>query len=346
MITIKDVARRAGVSISTVSHVINGTKHVSDETADKVNRAIKELNYKTNIFAKNLKSQETKRIGVVVLDMCGLFFPYVTREIFRIASDNGYGITIYDTNGDFEQEKAAIRDLADNYVDGIILSSTVHMDQKEEYAKWLHQLLDNGPKSIPLVMLERDFSSYGFDSINTNTYIGAINAMQHLIDSGCRHIAHIRFPREKEGRYRAFCDVLENNHIPLDMNYVEPGDLSHISGYNCMKKLFQKKIPIDGLFTVNDQTAVGAIRAIQEEGYRIPQDIKVIGFDNVFICSNLNPPLSSVHLDKNELGARAIHALLARIQGTAPEEPIKDTLDSYLVVRTSTDLNAPPVNNW
>ena len=113
-----------------------------------------------------------------------------------------------------------------------------------------------------------------------------------------------------------------------------------------MKKLFQKKIPIDGLFTVNDQTAFGAIRAIQEEGYRIPQDIKVIGFDNVFICSNLNPPLSSVHLDKNELGARAIHALLARIQGTAPEEPIKDTLDSYLVVRTSTDLNAPPVNNW
>ena len=170
MITIKDVARKAGVSISTVSHVINGTKHVNEDTAAKVRKAIDELNYKTNVFAKNLKSQRTRRIGVVVLDMCGLFFPYVTRKIFDIAAENGYGITFYDTNGNFDQEKSAIHDLVENCVDGIILSSVVPMEQKEVYAQKLHSLLNLGPKTVPLVMLERDFTPYGFDSIITNTY--------------------------------------------------------------------------------------------------------------------------------------------------------------------------------
>lgn len=346
MITIKDVAREAGVSISTVSHVINGTKHVNNDTAAKVRTAIQKLNYKTNVFARNLKSQATKRIGVIVLDMKGLFFPYVTQEIYQIAGKAGYGITLYDTFGDFSQEESAIYDLTDNYVDGIILSSSVPNEQKDDYGRKLHNLLNINTKKIPLVMMERDFSYLGFDSICTNTYIGAINAMQHLVDIGCRHIAHISIPRNLEGRYRAYCDVLENNHIPYDSRYVERGDLSHVGGYNCMTKLFQKGIPIDGVFVANDQMAVGVICAIREHGCRIPEDIKVIGFDNVFICSALNPPLSSVHLDKNALGARAIHTLLQRIHNEGPDHPIKETLDTHLIIRTSTDPNAPFTTKW
>ena len=259
MATIKDVARKANVSISTVSHVINQTKHVNPDTAQRVKEAIKELNYKTNIFAKNLKSQSTKQIGVLVTDICGLFFPYVIKEICREANKNGYTVTLVDSGADIELERKGLATLADSCVDGIILSSAVLTEQKEEYAAWLWELLSAGAKRIPLVMMERDFTAYGIDSICTDTYTGGLKAMEHLIGLGCSYIAHITTPYIQEGRYFAYRTALENHQIPYRRDYVETGDYTHESGYLCMKEILSKKLPLDGVFVSNDQMALGAV---------------------------------------------------------------------------------------
>lgn len=336
MATIKDVAKRANVSISTVSHVINGTKKVSADTALRVEKAINELHYKTNVFARNLKNQSTRQIGVIVVDMCGLFFPYVIKEICHIANENHYTVTIYDSKGDIELEKAAIAALVENCVDGIILSSAVSTQDKETYSAELLSMLNSGSRPIPLVMLERDFTAYGLDSICTDTYSGAMMAMNHLISLGSRHIAHIAVPCDPEGRYFAYRTTLEENNIPFNKLYMERGDYTHESGYSCMQKILSRGLPLDSVFVGNDQMAVGAIRALHEAGLRIPDDVKVIGFDNVFICDSLNPPLSSVHIEKVLLGKQGVNLLLDRIRNGTSPRPYKEVIESYLVVRDST----------
>lgn len=346
MATIKDVAKKANVSISTVSHVINQTKGVKKETKDRVNQAIHELNYKTNIFAKNLKSQSTRHIGVIVLDTCGLFFPYVLKEILKIAEANDYTVTIYDSNCKLGIERRALAALVEQCVDGILLSSAIDPAQKESYSQEIRDILATSPKPIPLVMLERDFSDYGFDSICTNTYIGGMLAMHHLIDQGCRSIAHIAVPRGQGGRSMAYKTVLQLNDLPLNDDYIETGDYTHESGYSCMQRILARKLPLDGVFAANDQMAVGVIRALDEAGLNVPGDVKVIGFDNVFICDSLHPSLSSIHIPKRTLGQKGINLLLERIQNGPDETPYKEILKSYLVVRNSTDPDAKPQYNW
>lgn len=344
--TIKDVAKRANVSISTVSHVINQTKHVNPDTALRVREAVKELNYKTNIFAKNLKSQSTRQIGVVVTDICGLFFPYVIKEICREANKNGYTVTLVDSGADITLERQGVSTLAESCVDGIILSSAVATDQKEEYAAELTELLSAGTKKIPLVMMERDFTAYGIDSICTDTYTGGLKAMEHLVELGCSYIAHITTPYVQEGRYFAYRTVLEKYQIPYRKDYVETGDFTHESGYRCMKEILSKKLPLDGVFVSNDQMAVGAVAALKEAGKRIPEDVRVIGFDDVFICESMEPSLSSVHIDKVLLGQKSISLLLDRIQGKNVQLPYKETVENSLVVRHSTDETAAAASSW
>ena len=344
MTTIKDVAKKANVSISTVSHVINNTKHVKKSTKDRVNDAISELNYKTNIFAKNLKSQSTKHIGVILIDACGLFFPYVLKEIMNEAEKNGFSLTFFDTNCKISIEKNVIASLVDQCVDGIILSSAIAPSQKESYSHELRELLSASPKPIPLVMLERDFSDYGFDSVCTNTYIGGVMAVNHLIESGCKNIAHIAVPSGQGGRSLAYQHVLEINNLPFNPEYVEIGDYTHESGYRCMKKILEHNLPIDGVFSANDQMAVGVVRALKEANLDIPSDVKVIGFDNVFLCDSLAPPLSSIHVPKKELGKKSIDLLLERIKNGPAKIPYKETLKSFLIARESTGGGNPSFN--
>ncbi len=346
MATIKDVARKAKVSISTVSHVVNHTKNVSPDTAQRVEQAIKELNYKTNIFAKNLKSQKTRQIGVIVLDMCGMFFPYVIKEICRIANKSGYAVNLMDSSGSIKVERQAMSALVESCVDGIILSSVIQESQKEAYAAELLEQLSMGPKAIPLVTMERDFSAFGIDSICTDTYAGGASAMEHLVAQGCRYIAHISAPQFEAGRYQAYRDGLKKYRLPYHPVYVEEGDFTHESGYSCMKRLLEKQIPIDSVFVANDQMAVGVLRAIHEAGIRIPDEMKVIGFDNIFICDNIEPSLSSVNMDKTLLGQKSISLLLDRIQHGPASVPYKEVLENTLVVRRSTDRNAELRTGW
>ena len=342
MATIKDVARTAHVAISTVSHVINGTKYVSEDVRQRVVSAIEELHYSTNYAARSMKSKRSMQLGFVALDMCGLFFPYVLKEAAKIASFRGYSVTISDSNCDFETEKKNISDLIMRQVDGIVFSSIVKIESMKEYANYLHDQIQKSGKDIRLVSLERDFSPYGIDSICVDTYHGACQAMQHLIDAGCRSIAHISAPvGTGDDRYNAYLDTLKKYRLPMNNRLILSGDLSHNSGYEKTLELLSHQLPFDGIFVANDQMAIGVMQALLEHHFRIPEDVKVLGFDDVFVCQMLNPPLSSVHVEKRRLGRSAMELLIDAIEQEPGDGNVRnvhcETLSCCLVPRKSTD---------
>jgi len=351
MSSIKDVAKKAGVSISTVSHVLNNTKYVSDDLKRKVNITIKELGYEVDIVARSMKSNETKKIGIIVDDMCGLFYPYIIRAICTVAEAAGYNAIICDSRSNIDREKKSLKDLVSSRVDGIIISSSISTEYASMYVHELKELTSN-KKQIPLVSIERNFSEWGIDSVFTDMEEGGYKATQHLIDIGCKKIGHITGPTVAsvvQDRIRGYKRALEANGYPVKDDNFAFGDYSHVSGYIAMKELMHKNPYLDGVFIANDQMAIGACNALKELGKNIPNDIKVIGFDDVFVSSIVDPPLSTVHIQKEHIGLESINILLDQIKN-GPHVPAKRVeLPNHIVVRKSTDINAASdwiLSNW
>lgn len=359
MVGINEVAKRAGVSKSTVSNVLNGTKYVSEELRKKVLIAVRELNYKADPIARRMKSRRTHTIGVISADICGLFYPYVIRGIYEEITAKGYQLLINDTRGAygrltaFEREQEQFDLLIANRVDGIIFASSVNEKmQKRHFASILKKTRQD--RRIPLVSIERDFSSLGIDSVYVDGLAAAQQAVRHLIDCGCRRIAHISGPLHvaiADMRMHGYLACVRENGLPDDESLVAEGDYSHQSGYKAMRELLAKnrgRLP-DGVFVANDQMAVGALKCLQEQGHAVPDDIKIIGYDDVFIGSVLSVPLSTVHIQKYHLGKNAAHILLDKIEHPEQEGVVRKKMDSWLVVRKSTRPDAPEdwiLNDW
>lgn len=344
MASMKDVAEKAGVSISTVSHVLNGTKYVSDEIKRKVNVTIKELGYEVDAVARSMKSSQTMKIGIITDDMCGLFYPYIIKEICDVAEKAGYSTIICDTSSKIEKEKKHFRDLISSRVDGIIISSSIPNEFVREYVRELKAMVSQKKKHIALVSIERDFSDLGIDSIWTNMEEGGRKATQYLIDSGCKTIGHITGPivaSVAQDRIHGYKQALLDNGMQVKDDLIAFGDYTHSSGYIAMKRLFKKVPYMDGVFVANDQMAIGACKALKELGRSIPDDIKVMGFDDVFVSSIVEPPLSTIHIQKKHLGREAINALLEQIKNGPREKAKSIELENHLVIRKSTDSSAP-----
>lgn len=344
MSSIKDVAKKAGVSVSTVSNVINNSKHVSDELTRRINNAIVELNYEVNPVARSLKSRKTMTLGVVITSIDRIFFPQVIKGIQDAASKLGYSLTLCSSNDSFDTEESLIQMLESNWVDGIILDSVAGMNEKS-YFKKLSKLSKNR-KFIPVISLERRLDYYGIDSVVVDNYHGGILAAQHLLKCECRKIAHITGPIDScivNERLKGFKDELDRNgNHELD-KMLSFGDFSPLSGYLSMKELLITGAEIDGVFAANDQMAIGAIKAIKEHGFKIPEDIKVIGFDNTFVASIVEPSLTTVNVPQYRLGNTAVEALIRRIEHGSGK-PVCIEMPINLIIRQSTDLKGD--KNW
>ncbi len=350
MAGIKAVAKRAGVSISTVSNVLNGTKYVSEELTQRVKIAVEELGYHPDPVAKSMKSKNSKNIGVIVTDICGLFYPYVLRGMFEVFNRHGYNMIIIDSNG-INDQFANIQRVVDGFthlvhsrVDGIVFSSVFPESVEAIQMKKLLKMID-GPKQIRMVSVETDFTKYGIDSVCSDSVKGALKATRHLIDVGCKRIGHITgpiFTRVAQDRVKGFTQALEEDGRQVNDSMIANGDYTHRSGYIAMRELLHQMEDIDGVFIANDQMSVGALRALGEAGKRVPGDVRVIGYDDVFIASVTEPPLSTIHIKKHNMGAQAAALLLERIRnGKAGEPPKLIELETRLVVRKSTSANAP-----
>jgi DNA-binding LacI/PurR family transcriptional regulator len=354
MASIKDVAKRAGVSISTVSNVLNGTKYVSETLKKQVNIAAQELNYEADPIARNMKIKQTKTIGVITADMCGLFYPYVVKGIYERLSNFGYNVMICDTNGvndsagSMERERQNFKKLISSRVDGIIFATTVidpmakyHFEQVKKMAK-TH-------KNIPLVAIEHNLSQYGIDSVSSNYFEGAKLATKHLIECGCKNIGHVTGPIYSPialDRLEGYMIALTEANLQVDaIRNVANGVYTHQSGYSGMKELLEKMPNLDGVFLANDQMACGALKALSELGKKVPEEIKVIGYDDVFISSIIEPSLSTVHTRKKHIGIEAAKILLDKIDNPETDRAVISVeLENKLVIRKSTDSKA--ASDW
>ena len=349
MPTIIDVAKKAGVAISTVSNIVNKKGNVSKQTTQKVNRVIEELEYEVNPVARNMKSTHSNMIGIVITNFSRIFFAPVLRYCREIAEAQGYNLLCIESNDDFKLEQQYINMMKNNHFDAIILDTVAGLDDKE-YFESLQRLTSRG-KRIAVVCIERDLTGYGLDSVDVSNFAGSQKAMEHLTACGCKRILHITGPVNSwaaEWRARGYSDHI--NRQSDAEHLIAIGDFSPKSGYDAVRKLLMNNLtpPFDAIFASNDQMAVGAIKALQKHGISIPEQVKVMGFDDSFVASLIDPALTSVHVSRSQIGMQAMRMVLERIND--PDiPPSKYTVETQLVVRESTDPNvyiAPDFDNW
>jgi DNA-binding LacI/PurR family transcriptional regulator len=338
MVGIKEVAKKAGVSISTVSNVMNGTKPVSPELKARVNEAVGELQYEVNPVGRGLKSNKTNQVGVIVPSFNQVYFPAVLQGIHEAGIKYGYTILVFETNGDVELEKQHVRFLQHSWSDGIILASVSNRENISD-RKYIRSLLDSGDKkkSIPVVSLENVLDP-GIDAVVIDNRKAAATAVNHLISLGHRDIAHISAPMQFQIgnlRLEGFKRTMVLADLQVDEDLIEEGDYSPISGYQAMERLLKKGKKFTALFGATDQMAIGAIRALLDAGLRVPEDVAVIGIDNNFPSTLITPSLSSVNLPKYDMGYQAMHLLNERMKDPGRSRNVI-TLESDLVVRKST----------
>ena len=337
-IGIKDVARHANVSISTVSNVLNGTKAVSPILQQRVLQAVNELHYEVNMVARGLKSGKTNTIAVVVSSITSVFFPPLLKSIQTAAAKQDYTVSVFGTSGDLKREQNYIQTLKSQWIDGILLSSCVDTSDADtaEYIESLSSLNVNG-HPIPLICLESVIGSK-LDAVVVDDEEGLKTATEHLISLGRRHIAYIAAPISfsmGKSRRKGYLDALALHNIPANKHLIAEGDYSPISGYHCMQMLLQRNEKIDAVAVGNDQMAIGAMRAILDAGLRIPEDIAIIGYNDNFPASLVQPSLSTIHVPKEEMGQTAFNLFLRRMQNPQASRMLV-RLNGTLVTRNST----------
>lgn len=350
--SIRDVAQLAGVSISTVSNVMTGKKPVSRELATRVNSAVENLAYMANPMASGLKSSKSNTIGVIITTFQSLFFGQVLKGIQDTVFKKGFMVNVFDSNNSLANEKRYIERLVSSLSDGVILLSLADYNDPGdvEYLRSVGKLSING-KRVPVVGLERTLGPADADAVICDNRSAAAEVTGHLIDKGHRKIAHItglRHMEMSELRLLGYKDALLKAGIKHGKELVASGDFTPYSGYACMWELL-KKTKCTAVFAANDQMAIGAIKAIKEKGLKIPEDIAVAGFDNIFPGTLINPSLTTISVPAYQMGRIAANMLMERISGKSKGPGEKRTLRTRLIVRRSTDIGgerAWDLNNW
>jgi LacI family transcriptional regulator len=328
--TMRDVARHAGVSTATVSHVINHTRPVSDELRERVHTSMELLGYQRNAIARALRSRQSHTIGVIVPDSSNPFFAEVAKGIEEGVLEQEYSLILCDSNNDLGRVLLHTKNLSAKQVDGIIYATS-----GEDFES-IRSLLGD---TVAVVAFDLDTPGFAADAVLWDNFRAGQTATQHLVDLGHRRIACITGPsrqslrRERELGYR---QVLTNAGIPVDDSLVREGDFQPMSGYRHALSLLQH--PEDrpsAIFACNDLMAMGVLRAAHELGVIVPDDLSVIGFDGIYLTSFTTPTLSTIRLPRFDMGRQAAHLLLQRIRDThKPAE--KRIFEFELVAREST----------
>ncbi|WP_455916689.1 ribose operon transcriptional repressor RbsR [Pantoea agglomerans] len=308
MATMKDVARLAGVSTSTVSHVINNNRFVSDAVREKVTTAISQLNYAPSALARSLKLNQTRTIGMLLTASSNPFYSEVVRGVERSCYERGYSLVLCNTDGDENRMNRSLETLLQKRVDGLLIMCTEsHIPSVEILTRY---------PSIPSVMMDWSPFDGGSDIIQDNSLLGGEMATRYLISRGYTRIACIAGPQDKTParlRLEGFHQAMEQAGLPVLPGYIVAGDLEFEGGYNAMNQLLALNPLPQAVFTSNDAMAVGVYHALYQAGLSVPQDIAVIGYDDIELARYMTPPLTTIHQPKDELGELAIDTLLHRL---------------------------------
>lgn len=340
MANITDVAKKAGVSISTVSNVINGTKFVGEELTERVNRAIEELDYQANELAASMKRRTTNNIGVILPNIGMVFFPDVLKGIEAAAKEQGYKIFYFSTDYDFEKEKEYLSLLKTSWVDGIIIDSCCPMDEIHTYQETL--VSNVAGRNVPVVVLETPFNHKKLGRITFNEVKFTDEAIEYLISLGHKDIGILLGPENipmYTNNINGIKKAFERHGIELHSEDIMVGDYFAESGYDAVKNAISQGAKWSAIFSANDQMAIGAMKALKEAGLSIPEDVSVIGVDGIYVTSLIDPPLTTVELPKFDMGYKAGELLLKMIQKpSAKAEHIE--MEGKMIIRKSTDKSA------
>lgn len=331
-VTMKDIAQELGISIGTVSKVLRDHPDISPETRERVSKRMRELNYRPNLTARALVTGRTHTIGLVVPDLVHPFFGEVAGGLSKLLRKKGYSLIISCCEEDLELENRAIDQLLARRVDALIVASS------QTDSEFFHDL---ETQKTPFVWIDRrpEGGKVNFVGVNDEE-IGRM-ATEHLIEMGCRRIAHIGGPgiSTAVGRLRGYRQALERHGLPVDPMYVisrtHADEASDTTGYEAMHQLLAAKRAPDGVFCYNDPTAMGAMQAAIEKGMRIPQDLAMIGSGNVRYAKFLRVPLSTIDQQSEEIGDRAAKLALRLIESKTRPRPNTILLTPRLVVRES-----------
>ncbi|EJL6492079.1 substrate-binding domain-containing protein [Vibrio cholerae] len=329
MATMKDIARLAGVSTSTVSHVINKSRFVSDEIAERVNNAAQQLNYAPSALARSLKMNRTKTIGMLVTTSTNPFFGEVVKGVERSCYHQGYNLILCNTEGDNQRMKASINTLLQKRVDGLLLMcSTLEGERLDVFDRY---------PDIPVVVMDWGPILFASDKIQDNSLQGGYMAAKHLIECGHKEIGCITGPlirHQAQMRYEGYKRALAEAGIAINPDWIVESDFECEGGYQAFEKLYQRgKLP-SALFVSNDMMAMGVIQAASQRGLRIPDDLSLIGYDDVHIAKFMTPALTTIHQPKYRLGKAAVDTLLYRLENPDTTAQVVQ-LEPTLMVRNS-----------
>ena len=329
-ITIKDIAKELGISVSTVSRALQNHPDISEQTKESVRNCALRLNYKPNIMASNLRRSKNTTIGVILPELNHHFFASVLDGIEQAANEAGYNIIICQTRESVKQEIKAIQTLITSRVAGILagISKQTHSLQH------LQEVIN---ADIPLVLYDRPCPSLPCDQVVSDDYMGAFKAVEYLIQTGCQRIMYFSSPMQLEvahRRYQGWRDALQRYHIKIQDSMIVTCDSraqAIIETPNILKGAYKP----DAIFCVNDDCASGVLYAAQILGLHIPNDLSICGFSDAPLCRNTSPMLTTVEQHGIEIGRHAMHRLLKRLEG---DERIAQTemIPTDLIVRETT----------
>ncbi|WP_426486437.1 LacI family DNA-binding transcriptional regulator [Flavobacterium sp. 2] len=321
--TLKQIAKELGVSVSTVSKALNDSPEISEQTKVKIKEYAKLKNYKPNVIGLNLKNRKTKTIGVIIPNILNSFFAKVFSGIEKVADKKGYNVITCISNESLEKEIHTLEMLSNGTIDGFILSVSEEAQKLQDYNHF-SEIINDG---TPIVMFDRIADEVDCDKVVVDDFDSALNSTQHLINLGCKNIALISsVDNLSVGKLRAdgYLKALKDNNIPVNENIILRTD-SEDDMKAKIDAIFDNKV--DAIFALDENDSVAALRVSLKKGYRVPEDISIIGFaDGILASRRLSPSLTTVSQHGIEIGEVAAKRLIKRLEESEEETSDYETI--------------------
>ena len=335
-VTLHDIAKRCKVSTATVSAVVNGVDWVSDKTRQRVQRAVDEMGYHPNQCARGLKRREGHAVGVIVSDLTNPFFTQIVRSLSHALHSAGRALSLCDSDHQHALGEANLRMLVEGQIVGLVVIG----DSVPERA--LRSVVKQRPR-VPIIAIEREYALPEVSCLLVDSEQGAYTATRHLVARGCERIAMITGPGTGAGsatygrvqRFEGFSRALRESGRTLDPALVVEGNFRYESGRTAMRRLLALRQPPDAVFAANDMMAMGAMSVIRDAKLAVPDDVALVGFDNVPMTALMTPALTTMAMPMTELGDAAARLLEEQLARAGRHDPVHHTFSAELVVRES-----------
>lgn len=338
-VTIYDIANELNISVATVSRALKDDPVVSKKTKKKIFEQAEKMGYRTNHFARNLRSKQTNTIGFMVHELNSNFITSVLAGVEKIATEAGYDLIIAHSSESYTKEAANARNLFDKRVDGLIASLSFDTKDTNHFRPFIE-------KGVPVIFFDRVEKIENTTVVVIDNYKCGYEATKHLIDQGCKSIAHITSSLSRNvyaERYRGYKDALFDNDMELDKKLVIINDLSENAGIESAMKIIKMEQMPDGAFITNDFVAAAFIKTLKEHEIRVPEDIAIVGFNNDAIGHLIEPSLTTINYPGKEMGEVAARALVNHLKNVTNISQINTVIvNSNLIIRESSLKKGKP----